>query len=288
MHRRPFALLPAFLLIVWTTLPQPARAEEETAGPATIGAYALAFGMKLDVASVGATTVSALCRRETGAIVAVLPVTPIAPGSTLSLPIAPSGLSFGGSVSCEVVGRGDTGAIESTLHVLFGSGDAWESVEGGPREPSPGPVWLPLDDPSQRFVLLPGDAMVLDRETQLVWQREPGTPPSPFALARSRCTQLDIQGHMGWRLPKLSELVSLLVETAPSTYGLAPFQPFVLPPGQNVTYWTSTPRITLLQPGPGDAILFRAVTIGPATNPTQTLATTDLAEAWCVRAAGGP
>lgn len=82
-------------------------------------------------------------------------------------------------------------------------------------------------------------AAVFDRETGLVWERSPaGT--ATWLTAQNRCNQLNGGGRLGWRLPGLQELASVV-------------DPGVVPPGpmlprghpfQNVNvsypFWTTT------------------------------------------------
>lgn len=54
-----------------------------------------------------------------------------------------------------------------------------------------------------------GDA-VLDRETQLVWVRAPRNQLRTFLGAFNSCYATEIGGRLGWRLPTMPELTSLL------------------------------------------------------------------------------
>ena len=76
-----------------------------------------------------------------------------------------------------------------------------------------------INNVKERFEVLHqfDDEAVLDRETQLVWERAP-QDPSPgfrgtFAQAVADCYARIAGGRMGWRLPTVEELTSLLVET---------------------------------------------------------------------------
>jgi hypothetical protein len=51
---------------------------------------------------------------------------------------------------------------------------------------------------------------VLDRETQLVWQRAPGGAERTFSGAFNSCYAAEIGGRLGWRVPTMAELTSLL------------------------------------------------------------------------------
>jgi hypothetical protein len=74
-----------------------------------------------------------------------------------------------------------------------------------------------IKDATKRFEVLDrfNDEAVLDRETQLVWERAPQDPflPGTFSVAVEHCYARIMGGRMGWRLPTVEELTSLLVET---------------------------------------------------------------------------
>lgn len=69
-----------------------------------------------------------------------------------------------------------------------------------------------------------GSTTVLDRATNLVWQRQSSRYPLTFAAAHDYVRQLNEERFNGchhWRLPTIDELLSLLPETGQD--GLAPF-----------------------------------------------------------------
>lgn len=82
-------------------------------------------------------------------------------------------------------------------------------------------TWSKKIDKPARFVILKefNEEAVLDRETQLVWQREPKDQPdvsfyrTDFFGAVRHCYSVTTGDRMGWRLPTAEELTSLLVET---------------------------------------------------------------------------
>src|SRR5262245_52732744 len=94
------------------------------------------------------------------------------------------------------------------------------AVHAGDLNPPgpPGPTMKPLDEvgawsqtlsPEQRFkAVLNGDG-VLDRETGLVWEKNPGTSEYKWADAMGYCTTLLKGGRLGWRPPSIEELGSL-------------------------------------------------------------------------------
>ncbi|MGH6900634.1 MAG: DUF1566 domain-containing protein [Geminicoccaceae bacterium] len=73
-----------------------------------------------------------------------------------------------------------------------------------------------IDDADARFVVLDdfdGDA-VLDLETQLVWQRAPGRGQLRTLLgAFNSCFATVIGNRLGWRVPGMAELTSLIDRT---------------------------------------------------------------------------
>jgi len=129
------------------------------------------------------------------------------------------------------------------------------TVQGGSLEPPgpPGPTMKTLDDvppvwsqalpASERFVLVLGGVAVLDKETGLVWQRQPWTPLAESELwadAFRGCHALLLGGRMGWRLPAVAELSSLLdPATGQAGEFLPSGHPFIGIDSLNV-YWTST------------------------------------------------
>jgi hypothetical protein len=98
-----------------------------------------------------------------------------------------------------------------------------------------------------RFVVLPnfGHAAVLDRETGLVWERSPSTELVNWHFAHVRCNEfVTLGGRLGWRLPTVNELASL-VDPGRSDPALPAGHPFT-----NVQltshYWSATTDSRLL------------------------------------------
>src|SRR5262245_38941655 len=87
-----------------------------------------------------------------------------------------------------------------------------------------------IEDAADRFLVLAefNDEAVLDKETQLVWERTPSTTTYLWQNARFFCAQKAVGGRGGWRLPSFYELSSLVdpsVQDA-STPRLASGHPF--------------------------------------------------------------
>ncbi len=84
---------------------------------------------------------------------------------------------------------------------------------------------------SNRFVILAnwnGEA-VLDRETGLVWERSPDISARNWTDAHRYCNSLGVGGRMGWRVPSVHELTSLLDPTIllPASTSLPAGHPFL-------------------------------------------------------------
>ena len=81
------------------------------------------------------------------------------------------------------------------------------------------PAWNRIIPGAARFVdaLAPDAggnyAAVLDKETGLVWAKSPSQSWTSWQDAKNRCTNLVLGGRMGWRLPTLEELSSLVDHT---------------------------------------------------------------------------
>ena len=103
---------------------------------------------------------------------------------------------------------------------------------------------------TSRFLIMDtfrGEA-VLDRTTQLIWERSPNSNEVTWSTAQTRCALKTVGGQSGWRLPSFIELMTVI---EPS-----PHQPSSLPalpaghPFQNVkavAYWTNDASST--EPG---------------------------------------
>lgn len=80
-----------------------------------------------------------------------------------------------------------------------------------------------------RFIVLANmsSAAVLDRETGLVWERAPSPDPVAYRAALVRCNEfVTIGNRLGWRLPTVQELATLIDPTQRSP-ALPPGHPFI-------------------------------------------------------------
>ena len=82
------------------------------------------------------------------------------------------------------------------------------------------------------------DEAVLDRETGLVWERQPSTQILAWPNARLFCAQKGVGGRGGWRLPAFDELASLVDPAIHAGPQLPPGHPFLQV--QAASYWSDT------------------------------------------------
>ena len=116
-----------------------------------------------------------------------------------------------------------------------------------------------INNARRRFKLLSdfNDKAVLDRETGLVWERQPSNQVFAWPKARLLCAQKAVGERGGWRLPAFSELASLVDPTVtdPGVPRVPAGHPFLnVPPGM---YWTA--MLFAEAPGFGMAVNFSFV-----------------------------
>ena len=101
--------------------------------------------------------------------------------------------------------------------------------------------WSQQLKPSKRFTVLKAfaNAAVLDNETGLVWERDPGNTSLNWLNAHIHCNQFPVGGRKGFRLPTVEELATLVDPSVPLPGPTLPVgHPFV-----NIhssTYWSAT------------------------------------------------
>jgi len=103
------------------------------------------------------------------------------------------------------------------------------------------PSWDHQINSPGRFKVLSdfGGAAVLDKETGLVWEQSPDTTPRSWLHAQVRCNALATGGRLGWRLPTLQELASLVDPNNPGgNPDLPPGHPFSNVQSSN--YWSAS------------------------------------------------
>ena len=135
------------------------------------------------------------------------------------------------------------GLVASVLCLLLGTLPAQAAKPGSSPTDLSGVTqnWdtkLPNDS---RFTILPdfNNQAVRDNETGLVWERSPSTSQASWYDAIRVCWQRQVGGRMGWHLPTIEELSTLVDSTTPAPGPALPTgHPFI-----NViasTYWSTT------------------------------------------------
>ena len=101
------------------------------------------------------------------------------------------------------------------------------------------PSWDSQFNGPARFVVLNqfGGAAVLDKETGLVWEQSPSTSTFTWEAAQFRCNPLTTGNRLGWRIPTIQELASL-VDPTQSNPTLPSGHPFSSV--QSSPYWSAT------------------------------------------------
>jgi len=101
------------------------------------------------------------------------------------------------------------------------------------------PSWDQKLPASTRFIVLSNwnSEAVLDRETGLVWERSPSTEGFDWQFAIHHCTLLSKGNRMGWRLPTVQELASLIDTSVSEGRKLPTGHPFV---AEANAYWSAT------------------------------------------------
>ncbi len=130
-----------------------------------------------------------------------------------------------------------------------------------------------------RFVVLSafGSQAVLDKETQLVWQRTPASVEAGWSAARGACENLVVGGRRGWRLPTAHELTSLIdpaIQAAPRLPEGHPFSSVAA-----TWYWTTTPS-PYSESGEVFVVDLDSTLVAPAEKEDHSL------RRWCVRGGG--
>lgn len=132
------------------------------------------------------------------------------------------------------------GEWEPTDYTFPGEGSSDSGNTGTPPADAP-----PAEEtPKPRFEVLADyqDLAVRDNETGLIWERSPNAGVIDLPGAWQHCARRDVGGRMGWRLPAMSELTSLMDTINPDStngYVLPVDHPFT---GISTTggYWSAT------------------------------------------------
>lgn len=101
--------------------------------------------------------------------------------------------------------------------------------------------WSAALPAEQRFTVLAAfnNEAVLDRNTGLVWERTVSRSGRHWQSAQYACLSATTGGQMGWRLPSISELTSL-VNPAATNPALPAGAPFDI--GMHAFFWSATTR----------------------------------------------
>ncbi|MDH4079603.1 MAG: DUF1566 domain-containing protein [Nitrospira sp.] len=130
---------------------------------------------------------------------------------------------------------------------------------------------------SERFQVLSSfkNEAVLDKNTELVWERRPDLTPRTWRKAMEYCLGKDVGGTLGWRLPTGDEAMSLRDPNLPP-----PSVPPIVFPGihsDRTGSWTSL--VLLVSP---------TAVVGKTTGQSRGFGFVEMssdseASAWCVR-----
>ena len=169
---------------------------------------------------------------------------------------------------------------------VFGLLSSWSLVMAGDLFVIPAKKHTSWDKKmpvATRFKLVLDGEAVLDRETGLVWERTLCSTSSPtgycehdWSEACLECYKKKLGGRMGWRLPAVEELTSL-VDTLRVDPALPQDHPFDFV--RSSRYWSSTSY-----PGVGNHAL--CVDLNTGSVPPQ-LKTTAGPYTWCVHGGHG-
>jgi hypothetical protein len=135
-------------------------------------------------------------------------------------------------------------------------------------------IWDKNLPSTSRFTMLPefNNEAVRDNNTGLVWERTPGGGGPTWADTVLYCLRKPIGGTMGWRLPSIVELTSLMDPTLMVSNFLPPG---VFGGAAGLDFWSATTVAD--DPSRAWILSFQLNTI--ATSPK----TTSMYAAWCVR-----
>ncbi|MDY0042245.1 MAG: DUF1566 domain-containing protein [Desulforhabdus sp.] len=96
-----------------------------------------------------------------------------------------------------------------------------------------------------RWTLVLNNEAVLDRETGLVWERNTDSIKKTWLGAFYYCYDLSLGNRMGWRVPTMEELTSL-IDTSQDNPTLPTGHPFTnVQSSQSSYYWTSSTDVTV-------------------------------------------
>ena len=121
---------------------------------------------------------------------------------------------------------------------------------------------------------------VLDKNTGLVWEQSPmGGTPTDWNTARLNCVNQNVGGTLGWRLPSVVELASL-VDTSVTAGPVLPLNHPFSTNVQSANYWAAT----LVSPATGSSFAYTVdFSITPVHVGSSGRSTNFTNLYWCVR-----
>jgi hypothetical protein len=128
---------------------------------------------------------------------------------------------------------------------------------------------------------------VLDKETGLVWEKIPSGEVSDWYNAVANCYKKIGAGRMGWRLPTVEELTSLIDASKGKGLALPDGHPFEKVP--ETTFWSATTVATSASQGKNawKVSLGRSGSPDPAGFEVRSGAKFESSAFWCVRGGHG-
>ena len=130
---------------------------------------------------------------------------------------------------------------------------------------------------SERFIVLAqfNNEAVLDKETQLVWERSPSATLYDYgSAAHIGCGRRPIGGRFGWRLPSETEFMTLLDPAASNPVKLPAGHPFTIAYSTQF-FWTSTRY--------ANPAIEKWIAVNVAYGYTETRTYSSAIHFWCVR-----
>jgi hypothetical protein len=165
-------------------------------------------------------------------------------------------------------------AFASAIAILASGLVSAQTISNGPYYATPS--WDQQLPAAQRFIVLQNwnNEAVLDRETGVVWERQPVASKLNWGLAAEECRHHLIGNRRGWRLPSYEELTSL-IDGMQANPALPLGHPFL---GINASdvFWTAT-QVEL------DSTAAYTVSFFSATDSQAASKNNIVDRLWCVR-----
>jgi hypothetical protein len=169
--------------------------------------------------------------------------------------------------------------------LTLGAGPAQaQTTANGPYYATPS--WNQQLPATTRFIVLANwnNEAVLDRETGLVWQKSPFTQTvaggRTWQDALATCVSISVGNRLGWRLPTIQELVTLVDPTILTGFTLPSGHPFA--PLFTSAYWSATTGRDPL----GFAVAW-ILSLNPSTAAAFPQGKGGVFGVWCVRGGSG-